>query len=147
MDNLENRRLSFGYEDTDKKLEIELYGLVFEINNFESVEKLEKIDRNNINVIEAQINKILGDGAVEKINRKRNQDGYRNMDIKVELNVLGCIFETYAKSMLGGVTDKISNTVNEVENSVNNLTNKYGNREQRRNYNRNNRGYRNYRRY
>lgn len=147
MDNLENRRLSFGYEDTDKKLEIELYGLVFEINNFESVEKLEKIDRNNINVIEAQINKILGDGAVEKINIKRNQDGYRNMDIKVELNVLGCIFETYAKSILGGVTDKISNTVNEVKNSVNNLTNKYGNREQRRNHNRNNRGHRNYRRY
>ncbi len=141
MDNLENRRLSFGYEDTDKKLEIELYGLVFEINNFESVENLEKIDRNNINVIEAQINKILGDGAVEKINRKRNQDGYKNMDINIELNVLGCIFEVYAKSMLSGVTDKISNTVNEVENSVNNLTNKYGNREQRRNYNRNNRGY------
>lgn len=148
MNNLEDRkRLSFGYEDTDKELEIELYGLVFEINNFESVEKLENINRNDMNGIEAQIDKILGNGAVEKINRKRNQDGYRNMDIKIELNVLGCIFEAYSKSMLSGVTDKVSNTVNEIENNVNDFTNKFGNREKRRNYNRN-KGYnRNHRRY
>lgn len=141
MDNFENKkRLSFGYEDTDKKLEIELYGLVFEINNFESVEKLENINRSDMSSIEAQIDKILGNGAVEKINRKRNQDGYRNMDIKIELNVLGCIFEAYSKSMLSGFTDKISDTINKVENNVNDFTNKFGNREQRRNYNRN-RGY------
>lgn len=149
MNSLENnKRLSFGYEDTDKKLEVELYGLVFEVNSFESIEKLENIDRNNINSIEAQIDRILGNGAVEKINRKRNQDGYRNMDIKIELNVLGCIFEAYSKSMLNGVTEKVSNAVNEIENNVNDFTNKFENREQRRNYNRNNRGYsRNRRRY
>lgn len=148
MDNLENKRLSFGYEDTDKKLEIELYGIIFEINNLDDVKELENIDRNNVNVIEAQLERILGRGAIEKINRKRNQDGYKKMDINIELNVLGCIFDVYAKSMLNGFTDKISNTINEVENNVNNFTNKFGNREQRRNYSRNNRGYsRNRRRY
>ena len=41
MSDLEKKKiLSFGYEDTDKKIEIELYGIVFEINNFESIEKL-----------------------------------------------------------------------------------------------------------
>ena len=28
-----NKRISFGYEDTDSKIEIDLYGIVFEINN------------------------------------------------------------------------------------------------------------------
>ena len=148
MNNFENKkRLSFGYEDTDKKLEIELYGLVFEINNIENEKELENINRNDIKGIEAQIDKILGSGAVEKINRKRRNDGYKDMDINIELNVLGCIFDVYAKSMLNGFTDRISDTINEVENNVNNFTNKFGNREQRRNYNRNNRGYRNRRRH
>ncbi|MBP3464116.1 MAG: hypothetical protein J6K45_06530 [Clostridia bacterium] len=150
MNNLEkNKMFSFGYEDTDKKIEIELYGLVFEINNFESIGKLENINKNDKNDIEAQIDKILGSGAVEKINKKRNQDGYKNMDIKVELNVLGCIFEAYGKSIISGVTNKVSNTVSEIENNVNNFNNKFGNREQRRkkgnNYNREYRkGYRRY---
>lgn len=144
MDNLENRRLSFGYEDTDKKLEIELYGIVFEINNLDNVKKLENIDRNNENEIEVQLERVLGRGAIEKINRKRIQDGYKEMDIKIELNVLGFIFETYAKSVTGGFIDKISNTINEVNNNVNRFADKFANREQRRNYNRR---YKNRRRY
>ena len=51
------KRLSFGYEDTDKKVEIELYGLVFEIKNMSSVEELENIDRNDKSVLNMQINK------------------------------------------------------------------------------------------
>ena len=32
---MENKRISFGYEDTDKKIEINLYGIIFQIRNFE----------------------------------------------------------------------------------------------------------------
>ena len=150
MIDLEKKKiLIFGYEDTDKKIEIELYGIVFEINNFESIEKLENINKNDMNSIEIQIEEILGSGAIEKINKKRNQDGYKDMDIKVALNVLGCIFEVYGKSIIGEVTSKVSNTVDEIENNVNNFTNKFENREQRRKQRNNyNRGYRKgYRRY
>lgn len=146
MEDLENKRLSFGYEDTDKKIEIELYGLVFEITNLENVEELEKIDRSNINEVEAQIEKVLGNGAVEKINEKRIKDGYKKLDLNIELSILGCIFEAYAKSITGSFTGRILNTINSVNKDMSN----FGNREERRSYNRGqyNRGKRRkYRRY
>lgn len=143
---MENRKLSFGYEDTDKKIEMNLYGLDFEIKNLDSVEEFKKLDRNDNNAIEAQLEKILGEGAIDKINKKRLSDGYSELDLSIELNILGCIFETYAKSMTDNVLGKVTNAIDEMDNKVNNVTNI--NREQRRNYNRNNRGYRrNYRRY
>lgn len=141
----DKKRLSFGYEDTDKSIEIELYGLVFEIKNLDNIKELENLDRNNINVIEAQLEKILGEGSIEKINRKRISDGYKELDLNIELNILGCIFETYAKSMTGSVIGRVTKAVNDINKDIN--TNM--NREQRRNYNRNNnyRRNRNYRRY
>ncbi|MCI8308936.1 MAG: hypothetical protein HFJ45_01680 [Clostridia bacterium] len=144
MSDLENNRLSFGYKDTDSKVEIDLYGLIFEIKNLDNIEELKKIDRNNINSVEEQIEKILGVGAVDKINEKRISDGYSKMDISIELNILGCIFETYAKSITNGFTSKITNTINDVNKDIEN----FGNRVDRRSYNNSrNRGYRNYRRY
>lgn len=143
MDNLENKRLSFGYEDTDKKIEVELYGLVFEISNLENVEELESIDRSNVNEVEAQLEKILGYGAVEKINNKRLNDGYKKLDLSIELNILGCIFEAYAKSITGNFTGKLLNTIHDVNKNMSN----FGNEEEKRNYNRNRYNRRGYRRY
>lgn len=143
MDNLENKRLSFGYKDTDKKIEVELYGLVFEISNLENVEELESIDRSNVNEVEAQLEKILGYGAVEKINNKRLNDGYKKLDLSIELNILGCIFEAYAKSITGNFTGKLLNTIHDVNKNMSN----FGNEEEKRNYNRNRYNRRGYRRY
>lgn len=145
---MENNRLKFGYEDTDKSIEIDLYGLVFEINNLDSIEDLEKLDKNDSNIIEAQLEKILGQGAIEKINNKRISDGYKKLDLNIELNILGCIFETYAKSMTGNVLGRVKNTVNDINQDMErtNNINTYHNRQQRRNYNRN-QYRRNYRRY
>lgn len=125
--------LSFGYEDTDKSIEIELYGLVFEIKNLDNIKELENLDRNNSNIIEAQLEKILGEGSIEKINRKRISDGYKELDLNIELNILGCIFETYAKSMTGSVIGRVTKAVDDINKDIN--TNM--NREQKRNYNRN----------
>lgn len=148
---MEDKRLKFGYEDTDKSIEIDLYGLVFEINNLDSIEELEKLDRNDSNVIESQLEKILGEGAIEKINAKRVSDGYKKLDLNIELNILGCIFETYAKSMTGNVLGRVENTVNDINKDLERANTEKGfNRvNQRRSYNRNQyRGNRrNYRRY
>ena len=138
----DKKRLSFGYEDTDKSIEIELYGLVFEIKNLEDVKEYEKIDRNNLDEVEAQIENILGKGSIDKINEKRKKDGYKELDISIELNILGCIFETYAKSMTDNVLGKVTNAVDNVTKKIEKIENM--NREQRRNYNRNQ--YRNNRR-
>lgn len=145
MENLEDGRLSFGYEDTDRKIEISLYGLVFEISNLENVEELENIDRNDVNVVEAQLEKILGSGAVERINDKRIRDGYKKLDLSIELSILGCIFEAYAKSVTGNFTGRVLNTIKDVNEDMKEL----GNREERRDYNRGrySRGRRGYRRY
>ena len=77
---MNNRRLSFGYEDTDKSIEVELYGLIFEINNINSINEYEKLDKSNKNSIEAQIEKILGKGAIDKINNKRINDGQKELN-------------------------------------------------------------------
>lgn len=148
---MENKRLKFGYEDTDKSIEIDLYGLVFEIKNLDNLEELEKLDRNDSNVIEAQLEKILGNGAIEKINNKRESDGYKKLDLNIELNILGCIFETYAKSMTGNVLGRVTNAVDDINRDIEkaNTTNEFNrtNREYRKNYNRNQYRGRNYRRY
>lgn len=132
MDN----RMKFGYQDTDKKLEIELYGLVFEIKNL-SNEKIEKFRNVNsdLSELERQIEDILGNGSIEKINNKRIADGYDKMNLEVEVNILGCIFEAYAKAMTNNTIDRVSKSINDINSKVEGLNN---NRYQRRNnkYNR-----------
>lgn len=140
-----NKRVSFGYEDTDSKIEVDFYGIVFEINNLNSIDEIKNLDEDNENVIEAQLEKILGKGAIEKINRKRVSDGYKELDLNIELNMLGCIFEAYAKGTAGNVLGKVTNAIKDIKKDINSDMN----REQRRSYNRNQyrvnrRGYRRY---
>ena len=139
-----NNRMSFGYQDTDKKIEIELYGLVFEIKNLsnDKIEELRNVN-SDLSVIERQIEDILGDGSVEKINNKRIADGYDKMTLEVEVNILGCIFETYAKAMTNSTIDRVSKSINDINSKVEGLNN---NRYQRRNnnYRRNENRYRRY---
>lgn len=144
--------INYGYEDTDKKIEISLYGLTFEIKNLneKKIEELSKIDKDNRNGIEAQLDMILGEGAVEKINNKRIADGHEKMSIDVELNIFGCIFEAYSKEMVQNTVKKVTNAMKDINADVDNVNNNirnFGNRDQRRYQNRNyNRGY-NRRRY
>ena len=139
-----NNRMSFGYQDTDKKIEIELYGSVFEIKSLsnEKIEEFRNIN-NDLSKIERQIEDILGNGSVEKINNKRIADGYDKMSLEVEVNILGCIFETYAKAMTNSTIDRVSKSINDINSKVEGLNN---NRYQRRNnnYRRNENRYRRY---
>lgn len=139
---MEDRRIrKFGYEDTDKKLEIDLYGIVFEIKNIESIEKIEGINRTDKDVVEKYLKNILGEDCIERINKKRKEDGYNKLDLNIELNILGCIFEVYGENMVNGVLGRINNTVNNAGKQMDKYTNNF-NREQRRNHNKKTRGYR-----
>ena len=133
-----NRRYSFSYEDTDKKIEIELYGLIFEIKNLDDsrIKEFEKIDRNNQNTIEDSIKSILGEKCIEKINNKRKKDGYSELTLDIELNILGCIFDAYTNSVFDNVTEKVTNSVKNINNKMNNFNLDNFNRQQKRNYNR-----------
>ena len=131
---MEDKRISFGYEDTDKKIEVDFYGLVFEINNLDGIGELKKLDQDNEDVVEAQLEKILGKGAIEKINRKRVSDGYKELDLNIELNMLGCIFEAYAKETTNSVLGRVTKVTDDINKDMGNIMN----REQRRSYNRTN---------
>ena len=140
---MENKRLSFGYEDTDKKIEVDLYGLIFEINKENIVDKdISNIDEKNV---ENEIKELIGEDSIEKINNKRIKDGHDKMTLDVEVAVLTCIYKAYITATSGNMIDEIINTNKEIEDRVKDNA---INREQRRNYNRNHRrNYRHYRRY
>ena len=140
---MENRRLSFGYEDTDKKIEIELYGLIFEINKDKILNKdIKEINRNDEEIVENEIEELIGEDAIEKINKKRNKDGYEKMTLDVEVAVLTCIYKSYITATSGSMIDEIINTNRDLESKARDI-----NREQKRSYNKYKGNRRNYRRY
>lgn len=143
---MENKRLSFGYEDTDKKIEVDLYGLIFEINKENIVDKdISNIDERNEKNVENEIKELIGEDSIEKINNKRIKDGHEKMTLDVEVAVLTCIYKAYITATSGNMIDEIINTNKEIEDRVKDNA---INREQRRNHNRNHRrNYRHYRRY
>lgn len=137
---MNNNRMKFGYEDTDKKIEIELYGLIFEINlDNKKIEELTKIkDEISLEEMEEYLDTILGKNAVKKINEKRNQDGYKEIDENIALQIFMCIFQAYGDSYIGNVTNYMENANNKIENQyrrLNKNTNNYKNY-RKRNYRR-----------
>lgn len=144
---MKSKRVSFGYEDTDQKIEVDIYGLVFEINKKNIVDKDLKDFNEDEDTIEREIREVIGEDSIEKINNKRLKDGYDEMTLDVEIAVLTCIYKAYITATSGNMIDEVMNTNKELENKARNLDSEM-NREQRRNYNRNNyRRNRNYRRY
>ena len=126
---MNNKVMKFGYEDTDKKIEVELYGLVFEINKEAIINKdIKELDGNDETKIENEIEDVLGKEAIEKINNKRIADGYGKMTLDVEVAVLTCIYKTYITATTGNMIDEINNTSKEMENRAKGMNN----REQRR---------------
>ncbi len=121
--------LKIDYKQTDKKLGINIYGLIFEINK-KNVEELDTENIDKIENIEEVIDSILGDGAAEKINQKRQLDGYPAMDGQVALTILSFVTQCYIETSTKPVTD-IMNKYEITNRKINN----FGNRYQRRNYN------------
>lgn len=146
---MEDKRLSFSYADVYKKIEVEIFGLNFEINK----EKIENQDINNINekdedVIEKIIEEIIGEGSIEKLNNKATSDGYARMTLAEKTKVLTFLYITYMKFTSNEMIDEVINTSKEIEDRANNMSNiSHNNREQRRNYNKGKHRRRNYRRY
>ena len=126
----ENKRARIGFEDTDKKLEIEIYGEKFEISEEKIGElKTDSIaEEKDIDVMEKMMDDILGAGAVEKLNKIRKDNGYEKMSISNELAIFMKLIEIYAERVLEPITE-MERTYSNVYNTMN--------RYERRNYNRN----------
>lgn len=134
--------MSIGYEQTElDKMEIDIYGIRFEINREKILEK----DVNNVsNDPEKELDEVLGAGAVEKINNKRIADGYKKMTIDVAVKILSFVYARFVEATTNPLIDNINNVCEKQKNRAKNMYEK-----DRRNYNRNNnyRRNRNYRRY
>lgn len=117
------------YKDTEKKLEVNIYGLNFDINSKE----LENVDPKNMNDnLDEVITKVLGEDAIEKINNKRKEDGYEEMDTQVKLTIITFLVETYVNASIS----PINNMVNRTNSKYNNINRKVNNMRNRRNYRR-----------
>lgn len=125
----------FGYEESDKKIKVEIFGLEFEINNLDKkkIEELKNTEENT-ETLEKEIESILGEGSVEKINDKRVRDGYEKMDLQVELTLLGFVFNVYAEQLAEKSLGNFEKTIDNIDNKIN----KFQNRSRRR-YNQRNR--------
>ena len=129
---MDNKIMKFNYEDTDKKIEVDIWGLIFEINKEKILDKnVEVLESKDEDVIKREIKEIIGEDAIEKLNNKRKEDGYNEMTLDVEIAVLTCLFKAYMTAS----ADTLINGINETTNKY--TDNKY-------NYNRQNIRYNKY---
>lgn len=134
---MNNNIMKFGYEDTDKKIKVELYGIVFEIKlDNKKIEELTKI-KNDISLeeMEKYLDEILGENAVKTINEKRKLDGYKEIDENIALQIFMCVFQAYSESYIGNITNYMKNSNTKLENQYNRM-NRNVNKYKRRNYRR-----------
>lgn len=123
--------ISIGYEQTDEKVEIDIYGIRFEINKKILDKDTKNIGNGNP---EEEIEDVLGNGAVEKINNKRVLDGHSKMTVDVAIKILSFIYARYIETTTDPLIDNIDGVIEKQKNRAQNM---YGqNREQRRTYNR-----------
>ena len=117
------------YEDTDRKIELEIYGLIFEVKKeIEDIDAKELKEQNRINISEI-IDKIFGNGATYKINEKRIQDGYEVMDTQVALTIISYAVNAYVNASVSPINEVINNYNYKV-----NKMNRFRSQNQRRNY-------------
>lgn len=116
---MENK-YKFGYEDSDKVVKVDIYGLEFKVNDIkkEEIEEIQK-NENDEEKVDKCLKQMLGEDAIEKINKKRKEDGYEEMDIKTKVGILAFTFQAYCEELVNnvqGLYDKMYKSVNNVSN-------------------------------
>lgn len=116
---MENK-YKFGYEDSDKVVKVDIYGLEFKVNDIkkEEIEEIQK-NQNDEEKVDKCLKQMLGEDAIEKINKKRKEDGYEEMNIKTKVGVLAFTFQAYCEELVNnvqGLYDKMYKSVNNVSN-------------------------------
>lgn len=123
--------MRIGYENTDKKLEIEIYGLKFEIKNVDKIREYEDIKEDDLNGLEKMIENLIGEGSINKINEKREKDGYGKIDSTIALNILVCISQQYISEYTDNIMQPFEKSINRI-NNFNRETRRFNNRGKRR---------------
>lgn len=123
--------MRIGYENTDKKIEIEIYGLKFEIKNVDKIKEYENVEDNDLNGLEKMIESLIGEGSINKINEQREKDGYGKIDSTIALNILVGISQQYIAEYTDNIMQPFEKSMNRI-NNFNRETRRYNNRGKRR---------------
>lgn len=142
---MENKRYSLSFDEIENKIEVDLEGLVFEVKNIQDKKYYEELDTDNQDIVDIEIEKVIGKGSIEKINKLRKEKGKDELDLGTKLNLLLQLIGIYNIAVAKNTSNTAYNIVNKTNNAISEMTSQLGNRKKRRNYNR---GYnRNNRRY
>lgn len=123
--------MKIGYENTDKKIEIEIYGLKFEINNVDKIKEYENIEDNDLNGLKKMIESLIGKGSIDKLNEQRKKDGYKEIDNRIALNILVGISQAYTNEYVDNIMQPFEKSINKIDN-FNRKTRMYNNRGKRK---------------
>jgi hypothetical protein len=123
--------MKIGYENTDKKIEIEIYGLKFEIKNVDKIKEYENVEDNDLNGLEKMIESLIGEGSINKINEQREKDGYGKIDSTIALNILVGISQQYIAEYTDNIMQPFEKSINRI-NNFNRETRRYSNRGKKR---------------
>lgn len=124
--------MKLGYENTDKKIEVEIYGIPFEIKNVDKMKQFEDVEDDDLNGLEKILETLLGEGAIEKLNNQREKDGYKKIDSSVALNLLVGISDLYMNTYTENIMQPLEKSAERI-NKYNKKFNRY-NRRKRGNY-------------
>ena len=116
--------MKLGYENTDKKIEVEIYGIKFEIRNVDKIKEFENVEDDDLNGLEKMIESLLGQGSIEKLNEQRVKDGYKKMDSSVALNLLVGIRQAYINEYTDNIMQPLEKNAERI-NNFNRRTRKY----------------------
>ena len=119
--------MRIGYENTDKKMEIEIYGIKFEIKNVDKIKEFENVEDDDLNGLEKMIESLLGKGAIEKLNNQREKDGYEKINSTIALNILVGISQTYINEYTNNIMQPLEKNIDRI-NNYNRNTKRYNNR-------------------
>lgn len=142
---MDNKIYSLNTDELENIIKINIDGILFEVRNIKSKNYYENIDADDIEVVDREIENIIGKNSIEKINKARLNNGKEEMDLGLKLNLLLKLIGIYQVGTSNNLGKTANETLSQTYDAINNVTNQFKNREQRRNYNkrynRNNRRY------
>lgn len=127
---------NIGYEETDKKIEVEIFGLDFEVKN---LGKLEKINEDDEEKIIDKIEEVLGEGSIDRINEKRKKDGYDELSKAVALRIITFLMKIYSENIIKTSVKDAEEIIDNTDRSISRIEKRAKNNRSR--YNKYNRRY------
>lgn len=92
-----------GYDNTDRKILVDIYGIEFEVRKVsnELLNEIKSLKEENVEDFKElykYVDLFLGNGASDKINAKRLEDGYKEMDFQVIIAIIDLVLKVYKSS-------------------------------------------------